>query len=217
MTCQTGEATKQDYLCAKQHKQQVIDRNKRSHNQQIRSKLCSPATSSCEWWQTIKQLTGGGCSTNIPFINDGRGQRISAKHKTKAFAATSARSANLVTHLSLISDTVPGKVEGFSCDGQHVAAGLEGRRACSCAVIFFVLCSPVVPSITNTSLQPFRFTARDSKKQLETLDIAKATGSDNIPAIVLMACAPELAAPLLKLFQYNYNIGIYPTMWKIAQ
>eukprot|EP00061_Rhincodon_typus_P007946 g30126.t1 len=30
-------------------------------------------------------------------------------------------------------------------------------------------------------------------------------------------CAPELAALLAKLFQYSYNTGIYPTMWKIAQ
>eukprot|EP00061_Rhincodon_typus_P015996 g43976.t1 len=53
--------------------------------------------------------------------------------------------------------------------------------------------------------------------RLETLDTAKATGSDNIPAIVLKTCAPELAAPLAKLFQYSDNTGICPTMWKIAQ
>eukprot|EP00061_Rhincodon_typus_P014875 g42230.t1 len=40
---------------------------------------------------------------------------------------------------------------------------------------------------------------------------------DNIPAIVLKTCAPELAAHLAKLFQYSYNTGTYPTMWKIAQ
>eukprot|EP00061_Rhincodon_typus_P011131 g35927.t1 len=42
-------------------------------------------------------------------------------------------------------------------------------------------------------------------------------GPDNIPAKVLKNWAPELAAPLAKLFQYSYNTGIYPTMWKIAQ
>eukprot|EP00061_Rhincodon_typus_P002273 g17050.t1 len=40
---------------------------------------------------------------------------------------------------------------------------------------------------------------------------------DNILAIVLKTCSPELAAPLAKLFQHRYNTGIYPTMWKIAQ
>eukprot|EP00061_Rhincodon_typus_P017888 g46804.t1 len=34
-------------------------------------------------------------------------------------------------------------------------------------------------------------------------------GPDNIPAIVLKACAPELAAPLAKPFRYSYNIDIY--------
>eukprot|EP00061_Rhincodon_typus_P008278 g30746.t1 len=42
-------------------------------------------------------------------------------------------------------------------------------------------------------------------------------GPDNIAAIVLKTCAPELASPLAKLFQYSNNAGIYPTMWKIAQ
>eukprot|EP00061_Rhincodon_typus_P000198 g10879.t1 len=42
-------------------------------------------------------------------------------------------------------------------------------------------------------------------------------GPDNIPAIVLKTCAPELAAPQAKLFQYSYNTGIYLIMWKIAR
>eukprot|EP00061_Rhincodon_typus_P004467 g22675.t1 len=67
------------------------------------------------------------------------------------------------------------------------------------------------------SLQPIRFTPPDIKKQLETLDTAKATDPDNIPAIVLKTCAPELAAPLTKLFHYSSNVGIYPAMWKIVQ
>eukprot|EP00061_Rhincodon_typus_P007357 g28973.t1 len=52
---------------------------------------------------------------------------------------------------------------------------------------------------------------------VEILDTAKATGPDNILAIVLKTCSPELDTPLAKLFQYSYNTGIYPTMWKIAQ
>jgi len=76
---------------------------------------------------------------------------------------------------------------------------------------------PVVPSITVASLQPIRFTPRNMQKRLNALDTAKAMGPDNIPAIVLTTCAPEPAAPLAKLFQYSYNTGIYPAMWKIAQ
>eukprot|EP00061_Rhincodon_typus_P013720 g40264.t1 len=32
-----------------------------------------------------------------------------------------------------------------------------------------------------------------------------------------MTCAPELIARTAKLFQYCYNTGINPIMWKIAQ
>eukprot|EP00061_Rhincodon_typus_P015101 g42593.t1 len=42
-------------------------------------------------------------------------------------------------------------------------------------------------------------------------------GPDKILAVVLKACAPELAIPLAKLFQYGYNDDIYLTMWKISQ
>eukprot|EP00061_Rhincodon_typus_P000877 g13061.t1 len=42
-------------------------------------------------------------------------------------------------------------------------------------------------------------------------------GHDNIPLIVPKTGAPELAAPLCKLFQYSYNTGIDLTIWKIAQ
>eukprot|EP00061_Rhincodon_typus_P017282 g45912.t1 len=34
---------------------------------------------------------------------------------------------------------------------------------------------------------------------------------------LLKTCAPELATPLAKLFQYSNHTGIYTTMWKIAQ
>ncbi|XP_067909351.1 storkhead-box protein 1-like [Heterodontus francisci] len=46
MRYQPGEAATQDYMHGKQWTQHAIDRAKRSHNQQIRSKLCSPATTS---------------------------------------------------------------------------------------------------------------------------------------------------------------------------
>eukprot|EP00061_Rhincodon_typus_P007528 g29300.t1 len=142
------------------------------------SELCSPATSSCEWWWIITQLTEGGDSTNIPIINDGRAQHISVKDKAEASTAI------------------------FS---QKYQVDDPSRPL------------PVIPSITDTSLQPIRFTSCDIKKRLEALDTAKAPGPDNIPAIVLKTCAPELAALLAKLFQDSYNTGIYQTMWKIAQ
>ncbi|XP_067842783.1 anoctamin-7-like [Heptranchias perlo] len=40
---------------------------------------------------------------------------------------------------------------------------------------------------------------------------------DKFLVVVLTTCAPELAAPLAKLFQYNYTTFIYLTMWEISQ
>eukprot|EP00061_Rhincodon_typus_P016711 g45067.t1 len=140
--------------------------------------LCSPATSSREWWRTIKQLTGGLGSTNILILNDERAQCISAKDKAETFAA----------------------VFSLKCQADNPSRP-----------------PPVVPSITDTSLLAIRFTPHDMKKCLETLDTAKSMGPDNILAVVLKTCAPDLAVLLVKLFQYSYNTGIYLKMWKSAQ
>ncbi|XP_067829994.1 uncharacterized protein [Heptranchias perlo] len=162
----------------KLRKQHPTDRAKRSHKQWIRSKLCSSATSSCEWRWTIKQLTGGGGSVNVSIFNDGRAQHVSAKDKAEAFATI------------------------FSQKSQANDPSWP---------------PPDIPTITEASLQPIQITPHDIKKWLSALDTAKSMGPNNIPAVVLKTCAPELAAPLAKLFQYSYNTGIYPTKWKIAQ
>ncbi|XP_067827191.1 uncharacterized protein [Heptranchias perlo] len=176
--CQPGEAATQDYMHAKQRKQHAIDRAKRFHNQRIRSKLCSPATSSREWWWTIKQLMGAGGSANIPILNDGGVQHVSAKDKAEAFATIFSQKCRVDDPSRPPAD---------------------------------------IPTITEARHQPIRFTPRDIKKRPSALDTAKAIGPDNIPAVALKTCAAELAAPLAKLFQYSYNTGIYPTMWKIAE
>lgn len=49
------------------------------------------------------------------------------------------------------------------------------------------------------------------------MDTAKAVRLDNMPAIVLTTCVPELAKSSDKMFKYSCNIGIYLTIWKIAQ
>eukprot|EP00061_Rhincodon_typus_P018597 g47824.t1 len=51
--------------------------------------------------------------------------------------------------------------------------------------------------------------SRDNKKRLETLDAANATGPDNIPAIALKTCAPELAA-LLQYWHLLDNVEDCP-------
>ena len=47
---------------------------------------------------------------------------------------------------------------------------------------------PVVPNISDASLQPSRFIPLDVKKQLEALDTTKAIGPDNIPDLCSRTC-----------------------------
>ena len=54
------------------------------------------------------------------------------------------------------------------------------------------------------------------KKQLLGLDTTKATGPDDIPALVLKTAAPELATPLARLFQLCFDRGHMPAQWKCA-
>eukprot|EP00061_Rhincodon_typus_P005623 g25371.t1 len=75
----------------------------------------------------------------------------------------------------------------------------------------------VVPSVADISLQLIHFSHCDIKKWLEVLVTAKAMDPDNILAIVLKTCAPELATPLAKLFQYSYDTEVYPTMCKAME
>ena len=99
MRCQPGE---QDFLHAKRHKQQVIDRTKRSHIQQIRSKLDSPATSSRESWWTIKQLTNGGGSTISSSSMMEEPSTSVQKIRLKYSQQSSARSAEWMIHLGFL-------------------------------------------------------------------------------------------------------------------
>ncbi|XP_072051972.1 uncharacterized protein [Amphiura filiformis] len=54
------------------------------------------------------------------------------------------------------------------------------------------------------------------KKELLKLDINKASGPDDVPALVLKMAAPELATPLARLFQLCFDKGYMPAQWKCA-
>uniref|UniRef100_UPI00398F8C41 rho guanine nucleotide exchange factor 7-like n=1 Tax=Pristiophorus japonicus TaxID=55135 RepID=UPI00398F8C41 len=71
-------------------------------------------------------------------------------------------------------------------------------------------------------ISPKSATLKSSPKGFEAPPISKSyynvvMGLDNILAVVLKTCAPKLAVPVARLFQYIYNTGIYPTMWKTGQ
>lgn len=65
-------------------------------------------------------------------------------------------------------------------------------------------------------MPPIKFSVRRVRKILQTLNAKKSNGPDNIPAIVLKRCAPELAPVLNKLFKLSYTAGIFPSSWKLA-
>ena len=74
---------------------------------------------------------------------------------------------------------------------------------------------PLYPTSTIT-MSPIKFSTRKVRKVLLQLNTSKSSGPDGIPAIVLKSCAPELAPFLNKLFQLSYNLGIFPSSWKLA-
>ena len=52
---------------------------------------------------------------------------------------------------------------------------------------------------------------------LSTLTTKTASGLEEIPAIVLKTCSPELVPILIRVFQLSYDTGIFPDNWKIAR
>ena len=66
------------------------------------------------------------------------------------------------------------------------------------------------------NLSCVRFRPATIRRELKHLNISKATGSDNIPAHVLRACATSLAYPLSKLFSQCLREGTQPDLWKTA-
>ena len=51
---------------------------------------------------------------------------------------------------------------------------------------------------------------------LQSIDVNKASGPDNIPPRILKECAMELALPLTNFFNFTLSQGNVPTDWKVA-
>ena len=69
---------------------------------------------------------------------------------------------------------------------------------------------------TNSKCSKVVFWPQKVRKQLEKLNVNKASGPDGIPALVLRTAAAELATPLAQLFQLCFNKGYMPAQWKVA-
>ena len=75
---------------------------------------------------------------------------------------------------------------------------------------------PLVPPVPKSSMPALRISTRVVRRHLISLDPNKATGPDEVPATVLIRCAPELAPILCRLFKLCLRSGECPSSWKSA-
>lgn len=76
--------------------------------------------------------------------------------------------------------------------------------------------SPPTISQCDSMMPDVRFTQREVRRALISLDVKKSSGPDGIPAIVLKTCAPELTPVLTRLFTLLYSLSEVPSSWKVA-
>lgn len=70
------------------------------------------------------------------------------------------------------------------------------------------LCGDVIATLT--------FTEETVMQLLKSLDVNKGSGSDAIPPLFLVRCAPSLSLPITILFNRSLTEGTFPSIWKIA-
>jgi hypothetical protein len=78
-----------------------------------------------------------------------------------------------------------------------------------------VQASPAVPEV-NYTMPRIHFTTGNIYKIFLNLDTKKATGPDDLPAVVLKNIAVSIPKPLRNLFQLYFSTGVFPTSWKIV-
>jgi hypothetical protein len=74
---------------------------------------------------------------------------------------------------------------------------------------------PDFPSQTSSSLTQVHFHPKEVRKILHNLRDNAAPGPDEIPAVVLKECAPELAPVLTKFFIFCFASATVPQAWKV--
>ena len=75
---------------------------------------------------------------------------------------------------------------------------------------------PVFSSRTNLKLHNISVTPKMVKKVITNLDLAKASGPDCIPVVVLKNCEPELSYMLAELFNKCLKEFCFPDCWQVS-
>ena len=72
---------------------------------------------------------------------------------------------------------------------------------------------PALPRKCLKPLPPIIITTNGVKKLLHDLNIAEASGPDNLPSVVLKTCSEELVAGLSTIFTCALTTGQLPEDW----
>ena len=70
--------------------------------------------------------------------------------------------------------------------------------------------------LTDHVIGDLSCSADEVTKLLQSIDVNKASGPDNIPPRILKERAMELALPLTNFFNFTLSRGNIPTYWKVA-
>ena len=73
-----------------------------------------------------------------------------------------------------------------------------------------------LPFRTNLKLHNISVSLKMVKKAIMILDLAKASGPDCIPVVVLKNCEPELSYILAELFNKCLKESCFPDCWKVS-
>ncbi len=112
-------------------------------------------------------------------------------------------------------------VPDLTIDGNNVSEPMQKATALNtqfCRVFTAELPYEYLPDadLSGQNMDMIRVTQDGLKKRLEGLDVKKASGPDNIPAILLKAVAEPLSGPLSLLFQQSLDTGDVPKDWRVA-
>lgn len=74
----------------------------------------------------------------------------------------------------------------------------------------------LIPTVPDSKMSCFKISTRSVRRLMQALNPRKATGPDDIPPIVMIKCAPELAPVLCRLYKLCLSSGVCPSSWKSA-
>ena len=69
---------------------------------------------------------------------------------------------------------------------------------------------------TDSEKNDIRTTDQEVMDMIKTLKSGKATGPDGVSSKLLREAAPSIAAPLCRLFNFSFEKGHVPSIWKQA-